>query len=314
MSRASVYEKPAIVFFGTGPVSAATLKGIHQDFDVQLVVTKPLSLNPRGKAHPHPVLELCEQLSLPVVTVSRRSDMESYFLEHPPSVSTGLVVDFGIIIPKSVIDCFAMGIVNSHFSLLPALRGADPISGAILAGDSTTGVSLMNIVAALDEGPLLAQKQLEIPPTSTTPELTELLLELSNKCIQEVLPRYMNGLVEAHPQPSSPPATYTRKLSKADGVIDWGLPATIIERQVRAYAGWPGSRAVIAGRDVIVTQTMVAAASVSDSPLLSVGQIGRSVEGQVVVGCGHNTSLVINRLKPAGKSEMTSQALMAGIR
>ena len=218
-------SKLSLVFFGTGPVSAATLAGIHGSFQIEAVVTKPRMTAPGGKPLPHPVLDLVEQHGWPSAVVAGKAELADLVAAHPFTSRVGLVVDFGIIIPASVIDSFPLGILNSHFSLLPLLRGADPISTVIRDGLDQTGVSLMTIVPALDEGPLVWQEHIMVPPTTTTPELTEELVALSNKIVQKQLPRYYNGSIKPYLQEKLITPTYTHKLKKSDGVIDWVLPA-----------------------------------------------------------------------------------------
>ena len=124
----------------------------------------------------------------------------------------GILIDFGIIISQKVISYFHKGIVNSHFSLLPRWRGADPISFAILNGDKKTGISLMLIDEGMDTGKILSQRTFHIPPNMTTPELTERLIELSNELLLQAIPKYLMSLITPKRQPHPDRATYSRKL------------------------------------------------------------------------------------------------------
>ena len=184
--------------------------------------------------------------------------LASLFEKQNFASSTGLVVDFGMIIPEAVIKAFEHGIINSHFSLLPLLRGADPISFAILEGHSQTGVSLMKIVPKLDEGDLIAQEPYMLPPSITTPELTTALSDISNTLLATYLPSYSAGAIQPWPQDATIAPTYTRRLTKADGVLDWRKSARLVEREVRAFIGWPGSRTLtLFTREVTVTAARV---------------------------------------------------------
>lgn len=291
--------KPSIVFFGTGPVSRATLEGISGSFELEAIITKPAA----GHG-PAPVEEWAKQQGMKIFYPANSAELSELFASEHFNSQVGLVVDYGLIIPLAVIESFPKGIVNSHFSLLPELRGADPITAAILDGRTKTGVTLMSIVPALDEGPVLAQSQYEIPVATTTPELTTALVELSNKLIQDVLPRFIVGSVKAKKQDTKVTPTYTTKLSKQDGLIDWALPAATIERQIRALIGWPGSYTDLAGARVIIT-----AVHLSDET----GTPGKpfKLAGELAIACGKG-SLVIDRIKPAGKQEMTGRAWLAG--
>lgn len=245
-----------LVFFGSGPVGAATLFDlIKTGFEFEAIVTKPHLPHHRGKM---PVLDFAKQHEIPVYTPAGKNDLSDIFRKIPFSSSLGVVVDYGVIIGKDVIDSFRDGIINSHFSLLPQWRGADPITFAILSGQKVTGVSLMLIEESLDTGMLLIQEELQIPKLATTPSLTGQLINLSNKLLTESIPKYLNGLIKPYPQNSRIQPSYSRKLTKNDGRIDWNKSAGVIEREIRAYLGWPRSFTEIFGSPIIITKARVA--------------------------------------------------------
>lgn len=243
------------VFFGSGPVAAASLRLLAQDFDFEAVITKPRPAQHRGEV---PVLTAAEELRLPVFTAANNQELDQLFDTKPVSSQLAILIDFGIIVSQKVIDYFPLGVINSHFSILPQWRGADPISFAVLSGQKSTGVSLMLIDKGLDTGKILVQKNLLITSGDTTPSLTAKLVNLSNTLLHRYLPLYLAGKVKPRSQPHPDRATYSRKLAKEDGLIDWNKPAAKIEREVRAYAGWPKSQAKIFGHDVIITKARVA--------------------------------------------------------
>lgn len=284
----------SLVFFGSGPVAAASLKSLYQHFTIEAVVTKPITATEMSEAAPN----------TPVRLVNTKQELTNLMASNPFKSSLGIIVDFGIIVEQAVIDYFDLGIINSHFSLLPEWRGADPITFAVLSGQPKTGVSLMLIVERLDEGPLLAQSELELEPTITTPELTDQLVELGNKMLSEVLPLYMDDQLRPFEQPEDVPATYSRKLTKADGQIDWNKPARKLEREVRAFQGWPGSYTTLANKRVIITKAHV---------LDEQGEPGKVLikDKQLMVHC-QKQALAIDELKPEGKKEMSGSAFVAG--
>ncbi len=315
--------KPRIVFFGTGPVSLQCLEGIYDAFEIEAVITKPDRRKPNGQLHEHPVRQWAESFSIPVYQVADAASLERLFAGETGQNLTsqaGLVVDFGVIIPPVVIRHFPLGIINSHFSLLPKLRGADPITFAILEGLKKTGVSLMSIVAKLDEGPLIAQQSYAVPPETTTPALTRELGDLSNVLLREQLPKYLAGGITLQPQDPKLHPSYTRKLTKQDGVIDWKRPATELERQVRAFLGWPGSRCQLFGREVTLTAVRVASRSELAPALpsdistaeLQAGAPVRSWPDRLFVIAGQD-ALEILSLKPAGKREMSAADFLRGL-
>lgn len=289
-----------LVFFGSGPVAAESLELLAKDFTIEAVVTKP---QPAHHKEPFPVLESAKKLGLRTLTPVNKQELSELFADQPATSKLGVVIDYGIIIDQDVIDYFPLGIVNSHFSLLPRWRGADPISFAILEGDAETGVSLMLIVAKLDEGPLLAQRSLPINAQTTTPSLTKELIVLSHELLVENLPEYINGQLKPSPQ-SNGGVSYSRKLTKADGQVDWKKPADEIERQIRAFLEWPKSRAKLGSTEVIITKAKVVDGS------LKPGEI-QAEDKKLIVGTGKGL-LEILSLKPVGKPEMTIEAFLAG--
>jgi methionyl-tRNA formyltransferase len=291
-----------IVFFGSGPVAAASLRMLAQTFEVEAVITKPRPAHHHGAV---PVLEVAGELGLQVHTAENKKQLNTLFADADFESRVAVLIDFGILVSQQVINYFPLGIVNSHFSLLPEWRGADPITFSILSGQKTTGVSLMLLVEAMDEGPLLSYGEYDLPADITTPELTEDLIRLSYDLLETVLPAYCDGAIVLSDQSVTGRAvSYSRKLSKEDGIIDWRKPAVQIEQSIRAYIEWPKSRTHLGKLDVIITKAHVVDGS--GAP----GKVSTS-EKQPVVQCGEK-ALALDALKPAGKKEMTGQAFLAG--
>lgn len=242
---------PTIVFFGSGPVAAKSLQLLAQNFEIEAVVTKPSTVREMVDAFPGGC----------VYSVNTRQELDNLLASEPFQSQIGILIDFGIIVSQTVIDYFPKGIVNSHFSLLPQWRGADPITFAILSGQKQTGVSLMLLVEAMDEGPLLAQTPYDIKPDETTPSLTAALIELSDQTLKKTLPLWFRGEIQAAPQETTSlykgKPSYSRKLTKQDGIIDWKKPAEQIEREIRAFIEWPKSRTSINSLDVVITSSKV---------------------------------------------------------
>ena len=293
--------KPLIVFFGSGPVAAKSLKLLSKHCQVEAIITKPKPGSHKGD---FPVIDVAEDLKIATNYVSNKLELNSLIKNARFNSKLGVIIDFGIIVSQSVIDYFPLGIVNSHFSLLPQLRGADPITFAILSGQQKTGVSLMLIDAGMDTGKLITQESINIGVGVTTPELTEKLILLSDKLLMNYLPKYISGEVKPYTQHNPKQATYSRKLTKEDGVIDWNKPAEQIEREIRAYIEWPQSRSIIATKDVIITQASVLNRQLEPGKII--------IENKsIIIGCNKN-ALQIERLRPAGKKEMTAEGFLAG--
>lgn len=292
-------SKP-LVFFGSGPLATQTLKAIHKPLNVSAVVTKPQPEH--GHKTTPPVIEYAQANGLDLHTPTSKQELSELFASSDLPSLCGIVVDYGLIIPQDVIDYFEHGIINSHFSLLPDWRGADPITFPILAGDKTTGVSLMQIVLKMDEGDVLAQSEIEIEDDDTSATMTDKLTDLSNQMLLEIIPRYINGEVQPIPQAGEP--SYSRKLTKEDGLIDWSKPAEVLEREVRGFIIWPKSYTQLAGKDVVITK-----ATTSDDT----GDTGQTfVAGSSLGVYTGEGALIIEKLKVSGKPEMTSQAFING--
>lgn len=293
-----------IVFFGSGPVAAESLRLLAKDFNIEAVITKPRAAHHKGDV---PVISLARELGLPVHTAANRLELDRLFDTKLVKSQLAVLIDFGIIVSQKVIDYFELGIINSHFSVLPEWRGADPITFAILSGQKQTGVSLMLLVEAMDEGPLLGFGEYDMPDNITSPQLTDHLIKLSHALLLQEIPPYLSGETKAVDQKiTARKVSYSRKLTKDDGIIDWSKPAVQIEREIRAFIEWPKSRAKIGSKEVIITQAHAVPVNHDGKP----GDLD-VVEGLLMVECGSGT-LCIDRLKPAGKKEMTAKEFLRG--
>lgn len=222
--------------------------------------------------------------------------------EHEAEIA--VLVAYGHIIPNSILDQFPLGIINIHPSLLPLYRGSTPIEQAILDGAKKTGLSIMRLTSAMDEGPIYKQKTVHLKGNETKDGLTKSLQKLGSEMLIESLPEIINGTLKPRSQPHPDRATYTKKLSKSDGNIDWTRSAETIEREIRAYAGWPRSRINIGEVDCIITEVSV------------VNQQGPSgkyfvANKELVFNCG-DKSISIHRLQPVGKKEMLVEEFLRG--
>lgn len=293
-----------IVFFGSGPVAAASLAFLAKAFSIELVVTKSV---PTHHKEPAPVETLAKKLGLPVQFASSKTELDDLLAHHTIKSQLGVIIDYGVLVSDVSIARFPLGIINSHFSLLPQWRGADPITFSILSGQKKTGVSLMLIEPSLDTGKLLVQRSLTLADDITTPLLTEQLIDLSNTLLAEYIPRYFSGDVQPHKQPHPDRATYSRKLTKQDGVIDWHKPAEVIEREIRAFIGWPQSRTTLGNVDVIITRAHAVPVSFG-----APGEIEISNDPDLLMVDTAEGYLCIDSLKPIGKKEMPVSAFLRG--
>lgn len=293
--------KIKIVFFGSGPVAAESLRLLCSNFDIEAVITKPSTAKE--------MLNACANSKR--FSVNSKKDLDNLFETEKFESKVAVLIDFGIIVSCKVIDYFPFGIVNSHFSLLPEWRGADPITYSILSGQKQTGVSLMLLTEKMDEGQLLAQSDQQIIVGETTSSLTKKLIGRSYAMLVAILPDYLDGKYGPAEQMEASMVTadfpsYSRKLEKSDGLIDWAKPASVIEREIRAFQPWPKSRTRLGDLEVIITRSKVK----SQESRVNIGQV--IIEDKsLLIQCGSGL-LEILELQPAGKKPMTVEAFLAG--
>lgn len=293
-----------IVFFGTEDFSLIALRElINAGYSIAAVVTKPDSSKGRSRTLTPPAVKvLAVQHGIPVWQPTKLADIADDIqkLNKP----TGVLVSYGKIIPQSIIDLFEPGIINLHPSLLPEYRGPSPIESAIISGDKKTGVSIMQLSAAMDAGSVYAQTSIDLIGNETSEYLYEKLGKLGATMLIDILPAIIDGTLTPLPQ-DEPSATYCKLIQKSDGNIDWHDDSQLIEREVRAYHIWPKSRATVSGIDIIVTKAHAINDNSSKPGHVSIDS------NSLIVGTG-NGSISIDELKPAGKKEMPVSAFLLG--
>ena len=243
-----------IIFFGTEDFSLAALNGlIEADYTIAAVVTKPDSKKGRGqKLTPSKVKILATRHNIPVWQPEKLKDITEAVKALAPAI--GILVSFGKIIPQQIIDLLTPGIINVHPSLLPRYRGPSPIESAILHGDPQTGVSIMQLSAKMDAGPVYTAKLHPLIGDETRPELYQTLATIGTDLLLENLPGIIAGALHPTPQDEAA-ATYCQLLRKEDGTLKpENSSAKEAERQVRAYLNYPKTRHTIRGHTVIITK------------------------------------------------------------
>jgi methionyl-tRNA formyltransferase len=233
-----------VIFLGTPEFAAIPLEALAHDTRYQVVgvVTQPDRASGRSRApEPPPVKRAALQLGIPVFQPESLRDPAAVEQLAALQPDAGVVAAYGEILRKNVLAIPPLGYLNIHPSLLPRHRGPTPVPGAILAGDTETGVSVMLLDAKMDSGPILAQQRTPLPPDARSGALTEDLFRRGAALLLEALADYAAGTRVPSPQDDSQ-ATYTKLLKKEDGVIDWRATASQIERMTRAYDPWPGAQ------------------------------------------------------------------------
>lgn len=229
-----------IVFAGTPEFAAESLAAVLKtDHQVVAVYTQPDRPSGRGrKLRPGPVKALALEHGLPVHQPLSLKDTEQQQILADLDADLMIVVAYGLLLPQAVLDTPRLGCVNVHASLLPRWRGAAPIHRALLAGDTTTGITIMQMDAGLDTGAMLSKAECIIGADDTSGSLHDRLGALGAELLVNTLAPLTTGTLVPESQDDSQ-ATYAHKLDKQEGLIDWSLPAQEIARRVRGFNPWP---------------------------------------------------------------------------
>lgn len=297
-----------VIFLGSPDFAVPSLRTLLEDgrFDVALVVTQPGRPAGRGRRNtPPPVAEYASETGTPLLQPESLRDEEAFSILAAISPDLLVVVAYGEILRRNVLQLAPGGVLNVHPSLLPKYRGASPIPEAIRNGDSQTGVSIMKLVRRLDAGPIIAQSRLEIDPDDTTGTLARRLADQAAKMLPEVCDAWLLGGISAAEQDESL-ATYTREWTKSDAEIDWTRPAIEIERLVRAALPWPVAWTTCDGQRLQVRSAIVHP-GVAGSP----GEIVLN-RNQPMVATG-NGLLELVSVQPEGRREMPASVWWIGL-
>jgi methionyl-tRNA formyltransferase len=281
-------EVRPLVFLGTPPAAAVVLERlVEAGFEIAHVVTRPDAKRGRGSSlSPSPVKEVALRLGISV------SHGLEWVVSHQDKNLLGIVVAYGRIIPASILAHTPM--INIHFSLLPRWRGAAPVERAIMAGDTTTGVCIMDIEESLDTGAVYAREEVAITDASTSVSLTNELARVGADLLVRTL---REGL--GTPSPQGEGETYAKKISSEEQRIDWSMSAVQIHRQVRALRSF----AVVSGSRIKILEVSL----VDGDATLAPGE----VESDCYVGTGQGDLLLV-RVQPEGKGPMPAADWMRG--
>jgi methionyl-tRNA formyltransferase len=294
-----------IVYMGTPDFAVAPLAALldagHQ---VLAVYSQPPRPAGRGqKVQLSPVHAFAESKGIAVRTPRRLRAVEEQAAFAALDADVAVVAAYGLILPKPMLDAPRRGCLNIHASLLPRWRGAAPIQHAILAGDTETGITVMQMDAGLDTGAMLLAGRVPITDTTTGSSLHDALAGLGARLIVAALARLEAGTLSATPQPADG-ATYAAKLAREDGRLDWRRPARDLERQVRALTPWPGTWFLHGGTVLKVGAAAVVPGGTSGAP-------GRVLDDALTIACGEG-SLRPLRIQRPGKAPMATAELLRG--
>lgn len=233
-----------IVYFGTPEDSIQPLKQLLEmgfGVEVEGVFTQPDRLAGRGRKMQAPPIKVFAEGNR-IGVFQPKSLRSREVLDQLEAIAPDVIViaAYGQFLPEEILRVPRFGCLNIHPSMLPKYRGPSPVASAIINGDSATGVTIMSVDQGMDSGPIIAQQEERVLPKDTTLSLSHRLFVLGAELMREILPSYVKGELRPEVQREEA-ATYSKKLAKEDGQIDWSLPADFVQRQIRAYTPWPGT-------------------------------------------------------------------------
>ncbi|MDP1929151.1 MAG: methionyl-tRNA formyltransferase [Thiobacillus sp.] len=293
-----------IIFAGTPPFAAAALNALADaGHDIVLVLTQPDRPAGRGmKLTPSAVKQATLARGLPVYQPVSLKTQDAQAELRAADADVMVVAAYGLILPQAVLDLPRLGCLNIHASLLPRWRGAAPIQRAILANDTETGITIMQMDAGLDTGAMLSAVTLPIHDDDTAGSLHDALATAGASAIVSALAN-VDSLVPVAQDNAR--ATYAAKLTKEEAQLDWAVPADSLARAVRAYCPVPGAWTLLDGAPLkIWSARVVAGAGVP-------GEVLRADADQLIVACGAG-ALALRELQSAGSKRMSAEAFLAG--
>lgn len=302
-------DRLRLAFMGTPDFSVPVLAEIlGAGHDVVAVYSQPPRKAGRGMAEqPSPVHRFADQHGLPVFTPASLKGEAEQQAFAALDLDVAVVVAYGLILPKPVLEAPRMGCLNLHASLLPRWRGAAPIQRAIMAGDAETGVMVMQMEQGLDTGPVLLAERVAIAPDDTAGSLHDRLSHIGASLMLRALATLSRGALEATPQPEEG-VTYAAKIGKAEARIDWSRPARELDCLIRGLTPSPGAFFEVSrGNETIRIKVLRA------RPVERPGRPGELLAGgdTIVVACGQG-ALEISELQRAGRSPVAAREFLRG--
>ncbi len=298
-----------VVFMGTPDFAVATLqKIIDCGHEVAAVVTQPDKARGRGKAVTYsPVKEKAMEYNLPVYQPIKARDPEFVEILKGIAPDVIVVVAFGQILPKSILDIPPYGCINVHASLLPKYRGAAPIQWAVINGDEVSGVTTMYMGEGLDTGDMILKQEVVLDKEETGGSLFDKLTTIGADLLVETLVQLENGTAVRLPQDHSQAGEYARMLDKHMGNIDFTKDAVVIERLIRGLNPWPSAYTALDGKTLKVWKAKVIDKEYEGTP----GEIVEITKDGFVIKTGKG-ALKVGELQLEGKKRMTTDAFLRG--
>ncbi|MEX0922373.1 MAG: methionyl-tRNA formyltransferase [Rhodovibrionaceae bacterium] len=294
-----------LAFLGTPDFAVPALKALHAaGYEIAAVYSQPPRRAGRGqKQRPSPVQAAAEALDIEVRTPESVKTAEAQQAFAALDLDAAVVVAYGLILPRAILEAPRHGCYNIHASLLPRWRGAAPIQRAIEAGDEETGITIMRMDEGLDTGAISLQRTVPIGDDATASSLHDSLSALGAEMIVEALAELAAGKLTANPQPAEG-VTYAAKLTREQGRLDWSAPAAELERKIRAFTPWPGAWFEAEGERIKVLAAEIAEKS---------GQPGEILGSGLTVACGRG-ALRLTEVQRQGKAAIPAESFLRGFR
>jgi methionyl-tRNA formyltransferase len=301
-----------VLFIGTGEIGVPVLRSLLASSEHKLagVVTQPDK--PVGRAQrieAPPIKAALGNSTLPILQPPRIKNDAAVAEIRALAPDLIVVMAYGQILPRSVLEVPRVACLNLHASLLPRHRGAAPIQAAIIAGDRETGITVMYMDEGLDTGAVLLQSKIEIAAHETGGSLHDRLAQIAPAALQEALAQLQRGSAARIPQDSEK-ATYAPKLEREHGRIDWTEPATLIERKIRAFDPWPGAFAVLCDEEGRERKLKVFSARVIETAPGGPGEVVRSDESIAI--SARDSALRLGDVQLEGKRRMSASQFLRG--
>ncbi len=296
-----------IIFAGTPDFAATHLQAVIDSgsHEIVAVYTQPDRPAGRGKKlTASPVKQLALEHQLAVFQPASLKDQEAQALIAGHNADIMIVVAYGLLLPQAVLDIPKLGCINVHGSLLPRWRGAAPIQRAIEAGDSQTGICIMQMDAGLDTGPVISVARCEIEADETSASLYQKLSQLGAPTLLSALDKLASGVAVAEQQDDSL-STYAKKIDKSEALIDWSLSAQVLDRRIRAFNPFPAAYSLMGESRIKVWRASVVDASSN----ANAGTIVAANSDGLLVQTGSG-QLLVTEIQLAGKSKMPVSELL----
>lgn len=299
-------KKIRIIFAGNDKFSSAHLNQlILKKFKIILVITKTDKKIGRGKKIQFSeVKKTAINKKLKIIQLNSLNLKKNYEILKKKKPDIMIVVSFGLIIPKKIIKIFPLGCINIHTSLLPKFRGPSPIQSAILQGKKKTGITIIKINDKLDAGDILYQKKINIDKKDTYDTLREKLSTLGQKCLIKFLKKIFLKRKKSIKQIENQ-ATYTKKIYKKHGLINWNTTALNIERKVRAFNSWPGTFFFIKNNMIKIWKVNI----VQSTKQITPGKIIKCDKNGILISTKHDLINITELQIPGKKKNYVNQII-----